>query len=255
MCIPVCHHITWTLVILYKYMYSFYLKWSIRGLSVFLLYRYYWVRVTPRHAPSRWVWWHRQCLESSPRKQPGPATRSGSLSRTGFLTIILIVLHQTLVCSPGLTCALGPGQPGAANSCLVQPGPKLRALFLKPCVFVIPEEYCFWVWSRMHRHNHFPLIYSGICLHAREHTQKLHPRQTPSMTITWSNYFLGRYKVKKWGRPVHGLQFVCFMIIGYTLPIDSTIEEGHFLHFLAMVCHMQTFCKSISSVCQYCIHV
>ncbi len=51
-------------------------------------------------------------LKVGPRNQPGPATRSGLLSRTIFFF------------------SLGLGQPGAANSCLVQPGPKPRALFL-----------------------------------------------------------------------------------------------------------------------------
>ena len=63
------------------------------------------------------------------------ATGSASLSYLPFLgqqggpsNALELGPRKQLVWSP---VALGPGQPGAANSCLVQPRPKPRALFLK----------------------------------------------------------------------------------------------------------------------------
>ncbi len=77
-----------------------------------LLYHYYWVRVTPIPDESLLLLWRNNSWRAGPRKQ-----------------------HWV---DPALgPAAFGPCQPVAATSCLVQPGPKTRTLFLKLCPYMI----------------------------------------------------------------------------------------------------------------------
>ena len=115
---------------------------GIQGEGCGVLYRCDWVSVTLIPAIPRLTRWHKQCLESGSEKATRTryqfqVTFSDWLSEHSSGARLQPWVHPAL--GPA---ALGPGQPGAANLCLVQPGPKPRALFLDYCPIFLAT--CQW---------------------------------------------------------------------------------------------------------------
>ena len=141
-----CH--TWETACHYIVMYILLLSgfFNASGLGN-VLYRYYWVRITPRHASPRSTRWRKQCLESRSEK----ATRTRYQVR---VTFSIYSAGQKFDSSQGSTRLLGL-RPSALVDPWLEPHVwcKPRALFLKrykplQIWLYVTCEQNFWIPSR-----------------------------------------------------------------------------------------------------------